>query len=201
MDKTNTMDERTQPAICLGPTAKFQGSYKFMSLRTGKRITRKQFTELPMPDSFVKRVEAMALREKQNKTITFSDRSGNIISDVSDNPDDETVEVAAGVNDDDNDEGPQIPIEQDSTVEDDDADRTTGVDTDGTAEMVSTGVEQDSTVENDDANRNTHSTVEDDDADRTTGVNTDSTTDGADRTTGVATEGTKGMPNRENKTT
>jgi hypothetical protein len=84
----------------------------------------------------------MALREKQNKTITFSDRSGNIISDVSDNPDDETVEVAAGVNDDDNDEGPQIPMEQDSTVEDDDADRTTRVDTDGTTEMVTTGVEQ-----------------------------------------------------------
>jgi hypothetical protein len=128
-DKTYTMDGRTHPAICLGPTANFQGSYKFLSLRTGKRITRKQFTELPMPDSVVKRVEAMALREKQDKTITLSDRSGNIISDVSDNPDDETVEAAAGVNDedkghDDDDEGPQIPMEQDSTVEDDDADRT-----------------------------------------------------------------------------
>jgi hypothetical protein len=201
MDKTNTMDERTQPAICFGPMEIFQGSYKFMSLRTGKQITRKQFTELPMPNSVVKRVKAMVLREKQNKTITFSDRSGNIISDVSDNPDDETVEVAAGVNDDDNDEAPQIPMEQDSTVEDDDADRTTEVDTDGTTEMVTTGVEQDSTVEDDDADRTTHSTVEDDDADRTTGVDTDGTTYSADRTTGVATEGTTGVPNGENDTT
>jgi hypothetical protein len=161
MDKTNTMDERTQPAICLGPTANFQGSYTFLSLRTGKRITRKQFTELPMPELVVKRVEAMALREKQNKTITFSDRSGNIINDVSDNPDDEAVKVAAGVNDDDNNEV-TTGVEQDSTVEDDDAnrnthstvedddavgihsddDRTKLVDTDGTTEMVTTGVEQ-----------------------------------------------------------
>jgi hypothetical protein len=209
MDKTNTMDKRTQPAICIVPTVNFQGSYNFLSLRTGKWITRKQFTELPMPESVVKRVEAMALREKQNKTITFSDRSGNIINDVSDNPDDGAVEVAAGVNDDNNNEV-TTGVEQDSTVEDDDAnrnthstveddddvcihsdaDRTTGVDTDGTTEMVTTGLEQDSTVEDDDANWNTHSTVEDDDADRTAGVDTDSTTDGADRTTGVATEGT-----------
>jgi hypothetical protein len=171
-----------------------------MSLRTGKRITRKQFTELPMPDSVIKRVEAMALKEKQDKTITFSDRSGNIINDVSDNPDNEAVEVAAGVNDndddnnandnnDDNNAGPQISIEQNSTVEDDDADRTTGVDIDiTTTEVVPTEVKQDSTVE-------------DDDADRATGVNTDSTTDGADRTTGVATEETTEMPNQENETT
>jgi hypothetical protein len=91
-------------------------------------------------------------------------------------------------NDDDKNAGPQIPIEQDSTVENDDADRNTGVDTDITTEMVPTEVEQDSTVE-------------DDDADRTTGVNTDSTTDGADRTTGVATKEVTGMPNLENETT
>jgi hypothetical protein len=138
-----------------------------------------------MHDSVVKRVEALALREKQDKTITFSDRSGNIISDVSDNPDDETVEAAAGVNDEDeghngDDEGPQIPMEQDSTVEDDDADRTKGVDTDGTTEVVTIEVEQDSTVE-------------DDDSDRTTGVDTDGTTDGTDRTTGVDTDGTTGV--------
>jgi hypothetical protein len=40
---TNTLKERTRAAICLGPTANFQGSYKFLCLRTGRRITRKQF--------------------------------------------------------------------------------------------------------------------------------------------------------------
>jgi hypothetical protein len=52
---TNTMDEWTQPSICLGPTANFQGSYKFLSLRTGKRITWKHFKELPMPASIIKK--------------------------------------------------------------------------------------------------------------------------------------------------
>jgi hypothetical protein len=91
------MSERTQPAICLGPTANFQGSYKFLSLRTGKRTTRKQFKELPMPDSIIKRVEAMAEREQQNKTITFSDRSGNEITNLYDSPAEDTDEAAAGV--------------------------------------------------------------------------------------------------------
>jgi hypothetical protein len=85
--------------MCLGTTANFQGSYKFHSLRTGKRITRKQFKELPMPDSIIKRVEAMAEREQQEKTITFSDRSGNAITDVYDSPIEGTEEAAAGLYD------------------------------------------------------------------------------------------------------
>jgi hypothetical protein len=39
---TNTTKERTRAAICLGPTANFLGSYKFLCRRTGCRITRKQ---------------------------------------------------------------------------------------------------------------------------------------------------------------
>jgi hypothetical protein len=104
----NTMTERTQPAICLGPTANFQGSYKFLSLKTGKRITRKQFKELPMPDSVIKQIEAMATREKQDKVITFSNRSGNPIPDSTptpyDSPDTPDVNAAAGAYNDDNEE-------------------------------------------------------------------------------------------------
>jgi hypothetical protein len=105
---TNTMSERTRPAICIGPTANFQGSYKFLSLRTGKRITRKQFKELPMPDSIIKRVEAMAEREQQDKTITFSDRSGYEITNIYDSPVKDTDEASAGVYDGDHvpDDGP-----------------------------------------------------------------------------------------------
>ncbi len=36
---TNTMDPRTKEAICLGPTGNLQGSYKFLSLATGKKVT------------------------------------------------------------------------------------------------------------------------------------------------------------------
>jgi hypothetical protein len=121
------MDERTQPALCLGPTANFQGSYKFLSLRIGKRITQKQFKELPIPASIIKRVEAMAIKEKQDNTITFHDRSGAPITDLYDSPGDETAEAAAGVdngnvNHDDNspDEAPGIAIEEHHSDSEDD---------------------------------------------------------------------------------
>jgi hypothetical protein len=58
--RTNTIDERTQSAICLGPTSNFQGSYKFLCLNTGRKITRKQLREVPMPEHVTKRVEAIA---------------------------------------------------------------------------------------------------------------------------------------------
>jgi hypothetical protein len=58
--QTNTMAPRTRGVICLGPTGNFQGSYKMMCHKTGRKLTRKQFQELPMPDSIIKRIEAMA---------------------------------------------------------------------------------------------------------------------------------------------
>jgi hypothetical protein len=128
---TNTMDARTQPDICLGPTANFQGSYKFLLLQTGKRITRKQFKELPMPSSIIKRVEAMAIKEKQDKTITFYDRSGTPITDLYDSHNENTNEAAAGVENGNKEainEAPGIAIEEHSN--DDDItvnDGTTGV--------------------------------------------------------------------------
>jgi hypothetical protein len=50
-----------------------------------------------MPDSIIKRVESIAEREQQNKTITFSDRSGNEITNLYDSPAADTDEAAAGV--------------------------------------------------------------------------------------------------------
>jgi hypothetical protein len=38
-DITNTLDPRTKWAICMGPTGNLQGSYKFLSLATGKKVT------------------------------------------------------------------------------------------------------------------------------------------------------------------
>jgi hypothetical protein len=42
------------PNICLGPTGNLQGSHKFMSLTTGKRIVRCKFTEMPLTNSVKK---------------------------------------------------------------------------------------------------------------------------------------------------
>jgi hypothetical protein len=79
MLKTNTLAERTMGTICLGPSANFQGSYKFLSLAMGQNIRRKQFTELPMPNTVIKLVEAFASKEKQGNEITFYDRINNPI--------------------------------------------------------------------------------------------------------------------------
>jgi hypothetical protein len=49
-DITNTMEPRTRWGICLGPTGNMQGSYKFLSLSTGNKVTQRKFTEMPMTD-------------------------------------------------------------------------------------------------------------------------------------------------------
>jgi hypothetical protein len=56
--RTNTMVTRSTPAIVLGPTGNLQGTCKFFSLETGKKIKRRKFTACPMPDSVMKKVEA-----------------------------------------------------------------------------------------------------------------------------------------------
>ena len=57
---TNSMKPRTRPCIALGPNANLQGSYKFLDLDTGKNLKKRSWTELPMPDSVIVQVEAMA---------------------------------------------------------------------------------------------------------------------------------------------
>jgi hypothetical protein len=74
---TNTMQERTKSCINLGPTGNFQGTHKFLNLETGEVIKRMRFTEIPMPDSAIARVEYWAKRDKQERsdTLVFSNRN------------------------------------------------------------------------------------------------------------------------------
>ena len=60
---TNTPRSRSLGAIALGPTGNASGAYFFMSLATGARISRTQWTELPIPDTAIARVEALALHD------------------------------------------------------------------------------------------------------------------------------------------
>jgi hypothetical protein len=55
---TNSMVTRSTPAIVLDPTGNLQGTYKFLSLATGKKVKRRAFTPYPMPDSVIRKVEA-----------------------------------------------------------------------------------------------------------------------------------------------
>jgi hypothetical protein len=57
---TNSMHSRALPAICLGPTENFQGSYDFLNLVTGLVIKRRAFHEIPAPDSIIAHVTALA---------------------------------------------------------------------------------------------------------------------------------------------
>jgi hypothetical protein len=57
---TNNMVSRATPSIVLGPTGNLQGTYKFFSLTTGKKIKRRQFTRYPMSDSVIAKVEQFA---------------------------------------------------------------------------------------------------------------------------------------------
>ena len=62
---TNTNKSRTTGAIALNPTGNAQGDYYFMSLSTWKRLSRAQWTVLPMPDAVITAVESRAEEEKQ----------------------------------------------------------------------------------------------------------------------------------------
>ena len=60
----------------MGPTGNLQGSYKFLSLATGKKVTRRKFTEMPITESVIKQVEAMAVKDGAVIGINFKDRKG-----------------------------------------------------------------------------------------------------------------------------
>jgi hypothetical protein len=62
-DPSNTMRPRTSQAIALNPTGNLQGSYYFMSLGTGKRISQHCWTELPFTQEVIDRLHAIALME------------------------------------------------------------------------------------------------------------------------------------------
>ncbi len=75
-DITNTLEPRTNWAICMRPTGNLQGSYEFLSLATGKKVTRRKFTKMPVTDAVIKQVEEMAAKDGAIKGINFKDRKG-----------------------------------------------------------------------------------------------------------------------------
>jgi hypothetical protein len=70
-DITNTLEPRTNWAICMGPTGNLRGSYT-----TGKKVTRRKFMEMPVTDVVIKQVEEMAVKDGAVKGISFKDRKG-----------------------------------------------------------------------------------------------------------------------------
>jgi len=62
---SNTVRSRSLGAIALTPTGNAHGDVYFLSLATGERISRHQWTVVPMSDAAIARVEALAHHEGQ----------------------------------------------------------------------------------------------------------------------------------------
>jgi hypothetical protein len=52
-------------AFNMNPTGNAQGDFHFMSLTTGKRLSRHQWTEIPMTNAIISSVESMTEKEGQ----------------------------------------------------------------------------------------------------------------------------------------
>ena len=84
---TNSMKPHTMPAICLGPTSNMQGTYyNFLNLATGLVVNRRQFNELPAPESVIKRVNSLAEKGRVSSSLVFANQH-KILFDWPDNTD------------------------------------------------------------------------------------------------------------------
>ena len=61
---SNTMEPRSVGAIALRPS-NGRGGHYFMSLRTGKQLHCHEWTELPIPDFVISRVDELGMHESQ----------------------------------------------------------------------------------------------------------------------------------------
>ena len=64
-EPTNTPRARSLGAIALNPTGNAQGDYYFLSLASGSRVSRHNWTALPITETAIARVEALALHDGQ----------------------------------------------------------------------------------------------------------------------------------------
>jgi hypothetical protein len=76
-DPSNTIRARSLGAIALNPTGNAQGDYFFMSLATGAKISRHQWTALPSPTW-----PLLASKPSQKWNTSHSYRSGVFVVEM-----------------------------------------------------------------------------------------------------------------------
>jgi hypothetical protein len=76
----NDQVARTKGVISLGPSRNLQGGFKFMALYSGKKIVRRSWDVIPMPDVVINRVNELG--KDQPHRMTFTDRHGRLIGDM-----------------------------------------------------------------------------------------------------------------------
>ena len=62
---TNSQASKTSRAIFFRPSIKYLRGYKFFGLRTGRKITHRSYTALPMPSAVFDQVNHIGLAEVQ----------------------------------------------------------------------------------------------------------------------------------------
>jgi hypothetical protein len=122
----NTMATRTTGAIALRPMGNEQGGYYFLSLSTGQRLKRYQWTELPMPKEVIDRVHTLARRSKANRNLTFKWRDGTAIEDEQDA--DDADGNSLGFSDSDDDASDSKDNSSDESANDNDSENGDGDD-------------------------------------------------------------------------
>jgi hypothetical protein len=75
----NSQIPRTKGAISLGSSGNLQGGFKFMALTSGKKIIRRSWDTIPMPDTVIARVNELG--SDQPEQLIFTDRHGRLIGD------------------------------------------------------------------------------------------------------------------------
>ena len=78
---TNTNVSRTRDGIYLRANSNIQGGHEVMDLNSGRRITCRKVTEVPVTEVVIKAVEEMAYKQGF-KTLKFKNRRGDIFHDT-----------------------------------------------------------------------------------------------------------------------
>jgi hypothetical protein len=76
----NIQVARTKGAISLGPSGNIQGGFKFVALNSGKKIVRRSWDVIPLPDVVINRDNELG--KDQPRTMTLTDRHGRLIGDM-----------------------------------------------------------------------------------------------------------------------
>ena len=104
--------ERSVGAIALGPVGNVQGSWYFMNLASGRRITCRSWTRIPAPQDVIDRVHALAKNERPG--LLFRNRNGQPLDAEDIDENDEPYDGEDGdesPDDDDLDENDYEPID------------------------------------------------------------------------------------------
>ena len=76
--RKNTNQARTLDCIYLRPLRNQQGGHELLHLHSNKTITRHDITLIPISDTIIRLVEALAASQQQNAGLKFTDWRGNL---------------------------------------------------------------------------------------------------------------------------